>query len=148
VGAGGAGSTSSPTAAPTPSVVTPISDKPITGEPEPTARFLPKPEDFTTAIRPLRTTCGLTIRPAPDLADQRVAHCRIAYRTAVAYHGEPLDPTVTYIVRYQVIGTVNGSETYAFRITGTHVTALPLRTAVPSPGTRLAGVANEVERAS
>ena len=43
------------------------------------------------------------------------------------------------------MGTVNGSEPYSFTISGTHVTGVPVRTAVPSPGVKLAAVANEVE---
>ena len=112
-----------------------------------TVRFVPKPEDFTTVIRPIRRTCGLYIRPAPVLADQRIAHCKITYRTDVAYRGKALDPTVRYTVSYQVLGTVNGSETYSFSIRGAQVTGLPVRTAVPSPGVALTAVANDVERA-
>src|SRR4051812_18648010 len=50
---------------------------------EQAVRVLPKPADFTATVKPLATTCGLSIRPAPELADQRVAHCKVAYRTMV-----------------------------------------------------------------
>jgi hypothetical protein len=144
------------TTAPPPPEVTPttvMSTTRQTEQTEPTeqtgqtVRFVPRPEDFTTVIRPLRRTCGLNIRPAPILADQRIAHCTITYRTAVRYRGKALDPSVTYTVSYQVLGTVNGSETYSFSIRGTHLTGLPVRTAVPSPGNTLSAVANDVERA-
>jgi hypothetical protein len=141
------------TTAPSPPEVTPttvMSTMRQTEQAEQTEQnvpFMPKPEDFTTVVRPLRRTCGLDIRPAPNLADQRIAHCTITYRTTVRYRGKALDPRVTYTVSYQVLGTVNGSETYSFSIRGTHVTGLPVRTAVPSPGITLSAVAHDVERA-
>jgi hypothetical protein len=108
--------------------------------------FVPKPEDFTTVIRPLRRTCGLNIRPALVLADQRIAHCTITYRTAVRYRGKALDPGVTY-------GVVSGSwnrerQRDLLVLDPRHARdGLPVRTAVPSPGVTLAAVANDVERA-
>ena len=71
---------------------------------EQTARSLPKAEDFRMVVRRTGTTCGLAIRPPENLADQRTIRCKASYRTAVSYHGRPLDPTGTYIVFYQVIG--------------------------------------------
>ena len=112
---------------------------------EQAVRLVPKPTDFTATVKPLATTCGLTIRPAPELADQRVAHCKVAYRTTVTYHGRPLPPSATYRVSYDLVGTVNGSEPYSFTLTGGHVPQLPVQTGVPSAGVTLSAIPNDVE---
>ena len=96
-------------------------------------------------VRRTGTTCGLAIQPPENLADQRTIRCKASYRTAVSYHGRPLDPTGTYIVFYQVIGGVLGSETQSFTLENGHLPALPVRSVLVHSGSALSAVANDVE---
>jgi hypothetical protein len=136
---------SRPTATPSSSsaVATPTaSARPRT---EQKVRFLPRPEDFTMAVRRVGTTCGLSIRPPADLADQRTIHCKATYRTTVRYRGKPLDPKGTYIVFYQVIGGVLGSELHSFTLEDGRPPGLPVRSVLVHSGGVLSAVANDVE---
>ena len=108
-------------------------------------RFLPKPEDFTMVVRRAGTTCGLAIRPPAELADQRTIHCKATYRTTASVPGKPLNPKGTYIVFYQVIGGVLGTETQSFTLEGGHPPVLPVRSVLVHSGAELSAVANDVE---
>jgi hypothetical protein len=112
---------------------------------EQTAPLLPKPEDFTMAVRRVRTTCGFAIRPPAELADQRTIHCKATYRTTVSYHGKPLNPRGTYVVFYEVMGSVLGGELYSFTIKGGHVPVLAVRSALVHSGSVLSAVATDLE---
>ena len=120
-------------AVPAPAAATPSKAAERTEQAVRVVRVVPKPTDFTATVKPLATTCGLSIRPAPEMADQRVAHCKVAYRTTVTYHGSPLPPSAAYVVSYQLVGTVNGSEPYSVTMTGGRVPSAPGADRHPHP---------------
>jgi hypothetical protein len=136
---------SRPAAAPSPPSAAATSTTSVTPRVEQTVRFLPKPEDFTMAVRRAGTRCDLAIRPPANLADQRTIHCKVTYRTAVSYHGKPLDPRGTYNVFYQVIGGVLGPETQSFTLEKGRIPALPVRSVLVHSDAALSAVANGVE---
>ncbi len=106
---------------------------------------MPEPEDFTVAVQRTGTTCGLAIRPPAELADQRTIRCRATYRTTAIYHGKPLDPKGTYIVFYQVVGSVLGSEPSSFTVRNGRIPVLPVRSALVHAGSALSAITTDVE---
>jgi hypothetical protein len=108
-------------------------------------RFVPKPEDFAVEVRRTGTTCGFAIRPPAELADQRIIRCKAIYRTTASYHGQPLDPKGTYVVFYQVVGSVLGSELQSFTVANGRMPVLPVRSALVHSGSALSAVTTDAE---
>jgi hypothetical protein len=107
--------------------------------------FVPKPEDFTLAVRRTGTTCRFAVHPPAEFADQRIIDCKATYRTTASYHGKALDPKGTYIVFYQMVGTALGGEAYSITLESGSLPVLPVRSALVRSGAALSAIATDVE---
>lgn len=95
----------------------------------------PTPADFTITVKILEKECFGS------------AGCLITYRIAPEYVGAPLDPSVTWLVTYEVRGVEDGPQINTFEVTGDEASFDAEESAdTPSSKTKLTAKATQVLR--